>query len=106
MTPQDEKTWSMLAHLSGLLLGLFGPLVVMILYKDKSAVVEAHAKEALNFQITMAIAMTISAFLCIILIGFLCLFVLGIAIIVLPIIAGLKANDNEEYRYPYIWRLV
>ena len=83
-----------------------GPLIVLLLYKDKSALVEAHAKEALNFQITMMIAMFASAILCIILIGFLGLMVFGIAMIVLPIIAGLKANEGEEYRYPYILRLV
>src|SRR5687767_592209 len=59
----DERTWSLMAHLSALagLLGVplghvLGPLVVWLVKKDQSAVVAAHAKEALNFQITVTIA--------------------------------------------------
>ncbi len=106
MTAQDEKTWSMLAHITGLFFGFLGPLVVLLIYKDKSAVVENHAKEALNFQITLTIALIVSGLLCLILVGFLLLILCGLAAIILPIIAGLKANDGEEYKYPYILRLL
>jgi uncharacterized Tic20 family protein len=106
MSAQDEKTWSMLAHISGIFLSLLGSLIILLLYKDKSAVVERHAKEALNFQITLAIVIAVSIPLCIILIGIPLTILAGLAGVILPIIAGLKANDGEEYKYPYILRLV
>ena len=58
----DERTWAMFCHLSGFLgyfvvvpfASIIGPLVVWLLKKDASAFVDAHGKEAINFQITMS----------------------------------------------------
>src|ERR1700693_6314368 len=57
---ENERTWGMLAHLSALaglvipLIGnVLGPLVVSIARSDQSTFVAAHAKEALNFNISV-----------------------------------------------------
>ena len=52
---QDDKTMGMIAHLSGIVTGFIGPLVIWLINKDKSdkAWVIEEAKEALNFQITV-----------------------------------------------------
>ncbi|MGO1071474.1 DUF4870 domain-containing protein [Lysobacter sp. CA199] len=109
---QDEKTWGMLAHLStlvGLLIPLgsvLGPLVVWLIKKDTMPFVADQGKEALNFNITVLLAIIVSVVLSIVLIGFLLMAVVGIGWLVLTIMAALAANKGEEYRYPWTLRLV
>ena len=108
---QDEKTWGMLAHLSGLIASLvglpfLGPLVVMLTKGKESAWVMANAKEALNFQITVTIALAVSAVLMLVCIGAVLLPLVGVAALVFTIIAAMKANNGEMYRYPATLRLV
>lgn len=109
---QDEKTWGMLAHLSSLV-GLIipfgtilGPLVVWLIKKDTMPFVADQGKEAVNFNITIAIAIIVSAVLTVVLIGFLLMAVVGIAWLALTIIAALAANKGESYRYPWTLRLI
>src|SRR5215213_2574592 len=51
----DERTMAILSHVLCLVVWLFAPLVIYLVKKDESAFVAAHAKEALNFQITLTI---------------------------------------------------
>ena len=105
---QDDKTMGMIAHLSGIVTGFIGPLVIWLINKDKSdkAWVIEEAKEALNFQITVLIAMFVCGALTIILIGLFLIPIVAIAALVLAIMAGLKANSGESYRYPFTLRLI
>ncbi|BAV97205.1 putative Tic20 family protein [Lysobacter enzymogenes] len=109
---QDEKTWGMLAHLStlvGLIVPfgtILGPLVVWLMKKDTMPFVADQGKEALNFNITVLIAMIVGGILTLVLIGVLVMIVVGIAWLVLSIIAALAANKGESYRYPFTLRLV
>lgn len=111
----------MLCHLAGLL-GLFfpvagnicGPLVVWIIKKDQSPLVDRHGKEALNFQLSyalwMLIATAIGLPLCLIVIGIVllpaALLILYILLIVFPILAGIRANEGGWYRYPMTVRFI
>ena len=102
----DARMWAMLAHLSALT-GIFtvvgsvvGPLIVWQIQKEKSAFIDYHGKEALNFNITVAIAAAVSFILMFILIGIFLLWVIGTAWLVFTIIAAIKANNGEYYRYP------
>ena len=112
-TPEkDERTWGMLCHLlafSGYLIpfgSVLGPLVIWMLKKDEMPFVDDQGKESLNFQLTMLIAVIVSAILCFVLIGFLLLGVLIIFQIVVIIMAAIKANDGVKYRYPYTIRFI
>jgi hypothetical protein len=107
----DEKTWGMLAHLSGLVASFFwlpflGPLLVLLIKGKESRWVEQHAKEALNFQITATAALWVSGLLMFCLVGFVLAPIVWIGALVLSIIAGLKANNGEKYNYPATVRLV
>jgi len=116
-SPQDnvdnaeEKQWAMIAHLSALagfiipFGNIIGPLIVWQVKKDMPFVDE-QGKEALNFQITVSLAAIVCFILMFIVIGALLLPVLGIAAIVFTVIAAIKANGGEHYRYPVSWRLV
>ncbi|QAT85123.1 hypothetical protein EJ065_3562 [Corallococcus coralloides] len=111
---QDEKTMGMLAHLGSIagvvvgagFLGWAVPLFLMLTKGKESSFVRAHAVESLNFQITTFIAMAISAVLMCAVIGFVLAPLVAIVSIVFTVIAGLKANDGELYRYPVNIRLV
>ena len=105
---QDERTIALLTHLSGIILSFIVPLVVWLIHKDKpeKAFLIDQSKEALNFQITLLIGYVIGVVLSVILIGALLNFLLWIACIVFSIIAALKVNGGETYRYPFALRLV
>ena len=110
---KDDKLWGMLSHILvfcsiiGVPIGnILAPLMIMLIQKDKSDYVVDNAKESLNFQISYTVYAIGAVLLCIVLIGFILLIPLIIAWIVFPIIAGIKANEGEKYKYPYIFRLV
>lgn len=99
---------ALLAHLLGIISGFIGPLVIWLINKDDASksFVTDQSKEALNFQITVFIAVVISWILAFVLIGLLLLPLVGIAALVLAIIAAVKANNGEAYRYPFALRLI
>ena len=98
----------MLCHLSALAgfvipFGhILGPLIVWQIKKNEFPSVDIHGKAALNFQITVTIAVFAGAFAAAILsfigIGFLLfplVMILGLAGLILAIIAGIKANKRR-----------
>ena len=99
----DEKTMALLSHLLTLFFWLFPPLIIYLVKKDESAYVTQHAKESLNFQITMTI---IAIVLCITIIGILLLWALAILVLVFVIVATIKASENKVYRYPMTIRFI
>jgi uncharacterized Tic20 family protein len=56
----------MLCHLLGFFTSFVGPLVIWLIKKDTMSYVDYHGKEALNFQITLAIAFFVAglSFMC------------------------------------------
>jgi hypothetical protein len=106
----DEKAWALAAHFGGaagaVLAGLFGwvvPLIALLGKGPRSPTVRAHALAALNFQLLWS-------FICfgaLILAGCLSWLILPLlfyAVALVPIItgvvAGVRANDGELFRYP------
>ena len=112
-TPASETTVrnrSMAAHLSGLVgfvgvPSLVGPLVALLIWKDDPTV-EAHAKEALNFQISWFIWAAAAALSIFVLVGFLLFPAVALAWMVLTVIGAVRASDGELYRYPLTIRFV
>lgn len=108
----EDKQWGLFAHLSslaGLIIpfgNILGPLIIWQVKKDSLPFAADQGKEALNFNITIAIAAIISGLLTLVLIGFLLLPLVGLAWLVFTIIAAVKANNGEAYRYPFALRLV
>jgi len=113
LSPKDERLWGTLAHLgvvAGLLLPSLGnviaPLIIWLVFKDRSEYVNYHAKEALNFQITMTLGFIVFGILSILLIGIPFLIALAVADLVFSIIAATKADKGEYYKYPYTYRFI
>ncbi|MDH5823389.1 DUF4870 domain-containing protein [Luteimonas sp. RD2P54] len=120
----EERQWAMFAHLSALLGGLvtagwagsigcfIGPLVIWLVKKETMPFVDDQAKEALNFNITLA-----GLFLVLFMLGILTLgigfliviplmLIIGVAALVFIIIAAIKSNEGVAYRYPFAIRLI
>jgi len=97
----------MLCHLLGVI-GILGPLIAWLVKKDSIPEVDAYGKEALNFQLTVLMAVIalniVGAFTCGV--GSILAMVVGIAGLVFAIIAAMKANTGEFYTYPFALRLI
>lgn len=103
----EEKLWMILSHLSILLgVGLVLPLVVYLVKKDTSPLVAHHAKEALNFQISVVLSSFACVLLSLFVVGFFLMFGLVVASMVFSLIASIKASEGVFYRYPLTLRLV
>lgn len=120
MSIQDEKTWSMVAHLTALagLIGLmpFGALIVWLIYKDKSPRVGFHAAQALWYQLAWVaiwiVAGIVGFFFVFITLGFGVILAapLGLVLWLAPVAHGCyaayKVNQGVDYRYPFIADMV
>jgi uncharacterized Tic20 family protein len=102
----DDKTMALLAHLGGIFFGFIPSLIIWLVKKDESPYVDEQGKEALNFQIFIAICYFVSAILIVVLIGVLLLIVVGIFDLIFCIIAAVKASNGENYRYPLTVRFI
>ena len=109
---KDERTLGLWAHVStfaGYVVpfgNVIAPLVIWQIKKDDSAFVAEHAKEALNFQISMTIYMLVCIPLVFVIIGIFLMIALAIADLILVIMAAIKANEGGAYRYPFCLRLI
>ena len=103
---QDEKTMALLSHLLCLVGWLIAPLIIYLVKKDESAFVAEHAKESLNFQITIGLAYIVGFILMIVIVGIFILALLGIVSLILVIVATLKASEGKLYKYPFNLRLI
>jgi uncharacterized Tic20 family protein len=111
LPPDQERLWAMLSHLLSfvaayLFLGFVAPLVVLLVFGPRSAFVRANAVESLNFNLSWLLYGIIAVILAFLLIGIPILIVLGIAYLALVIVASVKANNGEVYRYPATIRFV
>ncbi|MHC5144595.1 MAG: DUF4870 domain-containing protein [Planctomycetota bacterium] len=103
---QDSKNLAMLCHLLGLFTSFIGPLILWLVKKDEDKFVDSQGKEALNFQITIIIAMVASAILTVVVIGVFLWFATVICNLIFCILACVAASKGEDYRYPVSLRLV
>ena len=103
---KDDCNIALLAHLLGIFTGFVGPLIIWLLKKDSSTFVAEESKEALNFQITMAIAFIVSGLLFIIVIGIVLMPILVLLNIVFCIVGAMAASKGNHYKYPFSIRLI
>jgi uncharacterized protein len=116
---QDERMWSMLAHLSvlvSIITGIGGPiaaLVIWLVYKDKSQRVAFHALQSLWYQVAWMVIIfayvILSTILTFVVIGIFMFFLLPLIALV-PLVhmcyAAYKVNQGVDYRYPFIADMV
>ena len=115
MSVQEEKSLSVLAHLSvflNLFTGFLGPiaaLVIWLVYKDRSQKVAFHALQSMWYQVAwlvlLGIGWAFTGLLMLILIGFLLVPVMALLTLV-PFAnaayAAYKVSQGVDYRYPFV----
>jgi len=119
---QSERQWAAGAHLAALILalvtswaagiaGAVGALAIWMVKRDDSPFAAGHAKEALNFNLSMFIYAVVLVVLSVLTlgIGLVVAVPLGLAIavvwLVCTLVAAFRAYDGREYRYPLSIRL-
>lgn len=106
MSPADQRLWSTLTHVGGILFSWLAPLITYLVLKDRGAFVRAHTATALNFQLTLLIAYIVGYILTIVFIGFLVLLAAWVLSIIFGIMAAIAANKGEFYTYPMAIKFV
>jgi uncharacterized Tic20 family protein len=116
MLESEARNLSMLAHILAIIGGFVAPLIIWLIYRDRSALVGYHGKEQLNFQISLIIYWTglyiVATMLAVVTFGiglFLAIplmIALGIYAIVIMVVAGMAANRGEYYRIPLTIRFI
>ena len=109
-----QKQMAQMCHMSALIgvvaVGLampLGPLLVWMAKRDMGPFVDAHGKEALNFQLTYWVPTGLLALL-----GFVNAWFLMLPLVivmyagVMAILAGMKAVEGQMYQYPGTVRLI
>lgn len=110
----DSRMWATFGHAAGAIgvfatggtIGWLAPLLIWLIRRDYDVFAAEQAKEALNFQISMAIFAVIAGILCFVLIGFPMLLVLLIINVVCSIQGAIRTHRGEAYRYPYTIRFI
>ncbi len=108
----DENTWAMFCHLAsfaGYLIpfgNILGPFVVWQMKKDTLPLVADQGKEAMNFQITVTLAVLVCIPLFLVCVGVFLLSLVVILDLVFTILAAIQANKGVAYRYPVTLRLI
>ncbi len=102
----NEKNIATITHLGGILFSFIPGLIVFLLKKDDSPFIAAHAREALNFQITLLIGQMLAYVLVFVLVGFLLLGLIWLINVIFCIVAAIASSKGEHYRYPLTLRLI
>jgi uncharacterized Tic20 family protein len=109
---KDENMWAMFCHLSALIGfvipfgNVIAPLVIWALKKDEYPLVADQGKESINFQLSMTIYLVICIILVFVAVGIILIPLLALVDLILVVIAAVKANEGEKYRYPLSFRFI
>lgn len=115
---KHARTWGMFCHLSGLagcflpwIAHLAGPLLVWLVKRNDHPAIDANGKEALNFQISMALYSALGCLLlAVTVVGILAIpFFLGVLYvlnIIGAVVGAIRASDGRFFRFPLILRFV
>jgi uncharacterized Tic20 family protein len=96
----DDRTFAMLIYVSSFFTTIIGPLIIWLLKKDQSPLLDKHGKEYFNFVISYAIYTLIGFITIFLFIGFIILPVVGLLGFIFTIVGAIKAYNGEWYRIP------
>lgn len=119
LSPSDERTWAMLAHLSvlaNLVTGFLGPVVALVIYlvcKDRSRYVAYHSLQALIFQliwwigggILAGVAWAVSGALTAVFVGCLLMPIalicslIPLGALVYGVVGGIQVSQGQDFKY-------
>ena len=123
LSPSDERTWAMLAHLSvlaNLVTGILGPvasLVIFLVYRNRSKYVAYHALQSTVNQLIwwvgggalIGVIWAITGLLSALIIGILCIpfaLLLTIALLAMPLVSliygvvgAIQVSQGQDFQY-------
>jgi uncharacterized Tic20 family protein len=108
----DDRNWCMFIHLSQFcnyvvpIGGLIVPLILWVMKKDESAIIDLHGKIVLNWIITEFILAIGFGILIIFIIGIPLLLALLVLGFVFPILGAVKAQNGETWPYPFSFEFI
>ncbi|MDQ0373454.1 DUF4870 domain-containing protein [Cellulomonas humilata] len=110
----QTRTLGMLAHLGGILAyfyaGWVAALVIWLVQREKASAAADEARVALNFQLTVLIALIVCAIVRSIpvigFVGWLGFIAVSIVSLVLSVLAAVAVQRGGSYRYPFSLELV
>ncbi len=103
-----ERAWVALAHLSGAVTLVAGPLVISRVVGERSLYVREQALAAANFQLAFLAALAPTLLLAVLTFGLAALFLvpLVLAWLLTTVLAALSAVGGERYHYPVMLALL
>jgi len=123
LSPSDERTWAMLAHLSvlaNLVTGILGPvasLVIYLVYRDRSKYVAYHALQSTINQLIwwvgggslIGVIWAVTGLLSALIVGLICIpfsLLLTIALLAMPlvsliygVIGAIQVSQGQDFSY-------
>ncbi len=117
LRPDEERLWATLAHALSLVaaavaLGVLAPLLVLVVFGNRSSYVRHHATESLNFQLTALLLFFVGFLIALLTLGVGLIAIVPLALayglwyLIAVIIGSVRANNGELWRYPLTLRLV
>ncbi|XKG62808.1 DUF4870 domain-containing protein [Mesobacillus maritimus] len=106
MPSNEERLLSAAIYAISFFTVFIGPLVIWLVKKNESSFIDYHGREYLNFLISYAVYGIVSWILMIVLIGFILAPVVGVLGVVFTIVGAIKAYEGQEYRIPFIFRIL
>ncbi len=114
-----DKTYAALIHLSQLIappafgnIGLIAPLVMWIIKKDDSPLIDRHGRAVINFQLSMLLYAVLSGLAVFLSFGLLLIIIIpiflvfGLLVLIFAIIGAIKASNGEYYTYPFSFTFI
>lgn len=102
----EERTWVPASHWLGLLTSWLGPVVILLTVGERNLRVRAAARESVNFEITITLALLTSALLAFVGVGFFLIAIVALVWVGLRIVATIESAKGRAYRYPVSIRIV
>lgn len=100
LDPGTEKTWGVIMPLAAFFFWFLSPLVIWLIFKDRSPLLDAQGRRALNWTISFFIYYFLAGMLTFVFIGFFFLGVLVILDFIFAIIGAVKAGNGQTWKYP------
>lgn len=100
VAPSDERTWGVIMHVGNLLFSFLVPLIIWLIYRERSYTLDQQGRAALNWAISYWIYSIAVGILTLLFVGFILWPILIVVDIVFCIIAAVKAGNGQAWKYP------
>ncbi|MFT3907762.1 MAG: DUF4870 domain-containing protein [Steroidobacteraceae bacterium] len=107
MSSSDDRTLAIITPITAIFTYFLGPLIIYLIKKDEpDSMTLRAAREALNFQITLALVYMACGMAWFLVLPIFFLAIGHIVNFILCIVHAVKVSNGEDFRYPLTWRLI